>query len=107
MVIHVEATDEAGHDGAIDGKIEAIQQVDKEIVSRLRTWRPGELRALVMPDHATPIEMRTHTDALVPFMLWGPGFSANGAKRFTELEVGKTGLFISEDQNMMRWLLAK
>ena len=103
-VIHVEATDEAGHDGAIDDKIEAIQRVDKEIASRLRSWRPGELRVLVMPDHATPIEIRTHTDDLVPFMLWGPGFTANGGKRFTESEAGKTGLFISEDQNMMRRL---
>ena len=103
-VIHVEATDEAGHDGAIDDKIEAIQRVDKEIASRLRSWRPGELRVLVMPDHATPIEIRTHTDDLVPFMLWGPGFTANGGKRFTEPEAGKTGLFISEDQNMISWL---
>ena len=107
VIIHIEATDEAGHDGAIDDKVEAIQQVDKEVVSRLRTWRPGELRVLIMPDHATPIETRTHTDDLVPFMLCGPGFSSKGTRRFTELEAGKTGLFISEDQNIMKWLLAR
>jgi 2,3-bisphosphoglycerate-independent phosphoglycerate mutase len=92
-VIHVEAPDEAGHAGSIENKVEAIQLVDKEIVSRLRRFAPGELRLLVMPDHPTPIEIKTHVAEPVPFILWGPGFAANGAARFTEAEARKTGLF--------------
>ena len=104
VVIHIEAPDEAAHAGAIDDKIEAIQQVDEEIVSRLHSW-PGTLRALILPDHPTPIQVRTHTADPVPFMLWGPGFSANGAKRFTEAGATGTSLFIDPGYNIMGRLI--
>ncbi|MFC1908220.1 cofactor-independent phosphoglycerate mutase, partial [Chloroflexota bacterium] len=52
VTIHIEATDEAAHAGSIDDKIEALQMVDREVVNRLRTWQPGNLRVLVMPDHS-------------------------------------------------------
>jgi len=105
VVIHVEASDEAGHAGSIDGKIKAIERTDEEVVSRLRSWRQDALRALIMPDHPTPIEVRTHTDSPVPFMLWGDGFSANGANRFTETEAKTPGLFIDPGYNIMGRLI--
>jgi len=105
VVIHVEAPDEAGHAGSVDDKVEAIQRVDKEIVSRLRSWGKDSLRALIMPDHPTPIETQTHVGDPVPFMLWGPGFIANGAKRFTEAEAKTTGVFIEKGYNIMRRLI--
>ncbi len=105
VVIHVEAADEAGHAGSIDEKVEAIQRVDHEVISQLRAWRGDSLRALIMPDHTSPIKIRTHTDEPVPFMLWGPGFTANGAKRFTESEAKKTGLFIDPGYNIMSQLI--
>jgi len=105
VVIHIEAPDEAAHDGAIDDKVEAIQIIDKEVVSRLRSWRPDNLRMLIMPDHPTPIETQTHSPDPVPFMLWGPGFTANGAKRFTETEAKSTGFFIEEGCNIMARLI--
>ena len=101
VVIHIEAPDEAGHAGSIDGKVDAIQRIDKEVVSRLRQFEPGNLRLLVMPDHPTPIKIKTHVAEPVPFILWGPGFSANGAKRFTEAEAKKAGLFIDKGYNIM------
>ena len=101
VVIHIEAPDEAAHDGSIDDKIEAIQRVDNEVVGRLCSWQADSLRVLIMPDHPTPIEVRTHTADPVPFMLWGVGFTANGAKRFTEAEAEKTGLFIDPGYNIM------
>ena len=101
VVIHVEAPDEAAHAGSIDDKIEAIQRVDREVLSRLRSWQNGELRLLVMPDHPTPIKTQTHSDAPVPFMLWGGGFAPNGTKRFTEAEAKSTGLFIDPGYNIM------
>jgi len=101
VVIHIEAPDEAAHAGSIDDKIEAIQRVDGEVVSRLRSWRSGELRALVLPDHPTPIKTQTHSPDPVPFMLWGAGFTANGGKRFTEAEAKSTGFFIDEGYNIM------
>ena len=58
-VIHIEAPDEAAHAGAVDDKIEAIQMVDSEVVSRIRRWRPSNLRTLILPDHPTPIQTQT------------------------------------------------
>lgn len=101
VVIHVEAPDEAGHAGAVADKITAIERVDAEVVSRIRAFRPGGLRVLVMPDHPTPIAVRTHTAEPVPFLLWGPGFGANGARRFTEAEAQATGFFLAEGYNIM------
>lgn len=105
VVVHVEASDEAAHAGAIGDKIEAIQEVDGKIISRIRQWDKDAIHVLVMPDHATPIGVRTHTDEPVPFMLWGKGFKANGAKRFTEAEAKKTGFFIEEGQRIMEKLI--
>ncbi len=101
VVIHIEAPDEAGHTGSIEDKVEAIQRVDREVISRLCLWRPNTLRVLIMPDHPTPIKIQTHTADPVPFLLWGPGFTANGAGRFTEAEAAKTGLFIDTGYNIM------
>jgi 2,3-bisphosphoglycerate-independent phosphoglycerate mutase len=101
VAIHVEAPDEAAHAGSVDDKIEAIQMVDKEVVSRIRSWNQDKLRVLVLPDHPTPIKIQTHTDEPVPFMLWGAGFAANGAKRFTETEAKSTGVFIEDGYNIM------
>ncbi len=101
VVIHVEAPDEAGHAGSINDKIEAIQRVDKEIVSWLHSWNKDTLRVLVMPDHATPIEVQTHVGDPVPFMLWGPGFIAGGAKRFTEAEAKGTSVFIEDGYSII------
>jgi 2,3-bisphosphoglycerate-independent phosphoglycerate mutase len=105
VVIHVEATDEAAHAGLIKDKIEAIQSVDKEVVSRLRSWDEDAFRVLILPDHPTPIEIQTHVAEPVPFMLWGPGFTASGAKRFTEAEAKGTGVFIKEGYNIMGRLI--
>jgi len=106
-VVHIEAPDEAAHGGLIDEKIEAIQKIDSEVVSQLREWRGDDLRVLVMPDHPTPIKLRTHTDDPVPFLIWGRGIEANGAKRFTEAEAGKTGVFIEEGYNIMGRLVGR
>jgi 2,3-bisphosphoglycerate-independent phosphoglycerate mutase len=107
VVIHVEATDEAAHAGSIDDKIEAIQRVDSEVVSRLCSWRPDNLRVLILPDHPTPIKTQTHSGEPVPFMLWGPGFTSNGAKRFTETEAKSTGFFIEEGYKIMSRLIGR
>ena len=107
IVIHVEAPDEAAHSGSIDDKIEAIQRVDSQVISQLRSWQPGSLRILVMPDHSTPLQTQTHVADPVPFMLWGPGFTASGAKRFTESEAKKVGFFIDNGYNIMNMLIGE
>jgi len=106
VVVHIEAADEAGHGGLAGEKIAAIEKIDKEVVSRLRNYR-GDLRVLIMPDHPTPVTVRTHTPDPVPFLLWGKGISANGAARLTENEAKKTGVFIGEGYKIMGKLVGK
>ena len=106
VIIHIEAPDEAGHEGLIEEKIKAIEDIDDQVVSRLRQY-PGDLRVLVMPDHPTPISVRTHTPDPVPFLIWGKGLKYNGASRFTEAEAKSTGVFISQGYKIMGKLAGK
>jgi 2,3-bisphosphoglycerate-independent phosphoglycerate mutase len=105
VVVHIEAPDEAAHAGSIDEKVEALERIDEEVVGRIRRWNPGQLRVLTLPDHPTPIKLRTHTGEPVPFVLWGPGFASNGAKNFTEKEAKDTGIFIDDGYNVMGKLI--
>ncbi len=105
VVVHVEAPDEAGHSGSIDHKIEAIEKTDKEIISRLRAYKGDGLRLLVMPDHPTPIEIQTHTPEPVPFLLCGPGFPSNGARRLTEAEGLAANFFIEAGYGIINRLI--
>jgi 2,3-bisphosphoglycerate-independent phosphoglycerate mutase len=105
VVVHVEATDEAAHAGLIEDKIEGIEQVDEQIVSRVRFWDKDALRVLILPDHATPVETQTHVGDAVPFVLWGPGFKPGGAKRFTEAEARGTGVFVEQGFDIIRRLI--
>ncbi|MCJ7605051.1 MAG: cofactor-independent phosphoglycerate mutase, partial [Dehalococcoidales bacterium] len=105
VVIHIESPDEAGHGGHLDEKIRAIEAIDKEVIGRLRQYRGDELRLLAMPDHPTPLGLRTHTREPVPFLLYGPGFSAGGAQGFTEPEAAATGVFIEDGYTIMEKLV--
>lgn len=107
VVIHVEATDEAGHEGNIDEKIAAIEKIDSEIVSRVQDYKGDELRVLVMPDHPTPIATRTHASDAVPFLMWGKGIPVNSAKRITEKEAKNTGFFVDNGYNIMSKFIVK
>lgn len=70
-VIHVEATDEAGHEGDVDRKLEALQRFDAELLGTLRQRLAGRAwKMLLLPDHATPCELRTHTAEAVPYLLF-------------------------------------
>ncbi len=107
VVIHVEAPDEAAHTGSVAEKVEAIEKVDSEMVGRLRRWDGGALRVLALPDHPTPIRIRTHSDEPVPFVFWGPGFTPNGGSRFTETEAKRTGIFLEAGYNIMAKFLQR
>jgi 2,3-bisphosphoglycerate-independent phosphoglycerate mutase len=100
-VVHIEAPDEMGHKGSIDEKIRAIEYIDGEVIARLRRWTGGDLKVLVMPDHPTPIEIKTHYAEPVPFLIWGKGVRPNGASRFTEKEAKKTGVKVEPGYQTM------
>jgi 2,3-bisphosphoglycerate-independent phosphoglycerate mutase len=106
VMIHVESPDEEGHAGDIEGKIAAIEAIDREVVSRLLEYGGvRELRILAMPDHPTPIEIKTHVGEPVPFVLSGPGIGHNGGHRFDESSAEQTGLLLEPGSRVMDRLL--
>jgi 2,3-bisphosphoglycerate-independent phosphoglycerate mutase len=105
VFIHVEAPDEAGHAGSIDDKIEAIERIDEQVIGRILSRAGGEVRVLVMPDHATPIEVRTHVPDPVPFLLWGSGVKGSAGRRLTEAEAGTTGVLLEDGYRIMERLV--
>ena len=96
-----QATNEAGHEGSVDDKVKAIENIDKEIISRIRSYKQGELSLMVMPDHPTPIKIKTHCPDPVPFLLWGDGFSPSKAAAFTEAEAKKSGVLADRGYTLM------
>ncbi len=102
VFVHIEAPDECGHEALTDEKIKSIEQIDKLIISKLRGKK--DLRVLVMPDHPTPVKIRTHVREPIPFVLWGPGFAGNGARSFSEKSGKSTGLFIEHAHDLMQIL---
>ncbi len=104
VIIHVEAPDEAGHAGDVGQKVEAIAAIDELVVSRL-LQAPMPLRVLAMPDHPTPVALKTHVAEPVPFVLWGPGVAHNGAERFDEAGAAATGLVVDPGHRIMGALL--
>lgn len=105
---HVEAPDAEGHDGNAPGKVEAIEAIDREILSRLRHYAESKpLRILVMPDHPTPVLKKRHTRDLVPFVLSGPGVAPNAGIRMTEAEAASTGLVVDPGHLLMEMLLSE
>ncbi|MDR3052855.1 MAG: 2,3-bisphosphoglycerate-independent phosphoglycerate mutase [Coriobacteriales bacterium] len=107
VIIHVEAPDAEGHDGNIEGKRLAVEAIDREVLSRLMAYAAQTpLRILALPDHPTPVELKRHTDDLVPFVLSGPGIQPNAGTRLTEQEAASTGLVVDPGYLLMGRLLA-
>ena len=88
FVLHVEATDEAGHAGDADEKVRALENWDSRILADLvpALDEMGEWRMLMLPDHATPLDLRTHTSDPVPYLLVGSGIDPEGGT-YTEAGV--------------------
>lgn len=108
VVVHVEAPDEASHQGDAEKKVWALEQFDREVVGPIiRTAeRFKEFRILLAPDHATPISARTHTREPVPFALAGSGIEADAADHFSEAIAAESGLVVEEGHRLIERLLA-
>lgn len=101
VVMHIEAPDEMGHRGSVEDKIRAIEMIDKEVLSRLVCSSREDLRIMVMPDHPTPIKLKTHSNEAVPFLIWGSGINGNCARRFTEKEAIAADILIDPGYKLM------
>lgn len=110
VYIHVEAPDEMGHQGSIEKKIKAIENLDSRVIKVVKEAldKSGEdYRMLVMPDHPTPICVRTHTSSPVPYMLFDSTDIKNTTLDYNERCGRESGLFMANGYEMMKYLLSK
>ncbi len=87
VYLHVEASDEAGHDGDVALKLQTIENLDKRIVGPVMNAVKDfdePVSIAVLPDHPTPCKHRTHTNEPVPFLIYYPGITPDGVKKFDE-----------------------
>lgn len=102
VYLHIEASDEAGHEGNVDLKLLTIENLDRRAVGpvyeAVKDW-DEPVAIAVLPDHPTPCELRTHTNEPVPFLIWYPGIEPDRVQTFDETSVceGSYGL-MKEDE---------
>jgi 2,3-bisphosphoglycerate-independent phosphoglycerate mutase len=103
ICVHVEATDEASHEGDIQAKIQSLEQIDRHIVDPLHAAlkAQGEYRVLVTPDHPTPIRTKTHSHGAVPFALAGTQVNQDNQKTYDEISAAQSGLCFPEGWQLM------
>jgi 2,3-bisphosphoglycerate-independent phosphoglycerate mutase len=109
VYIHVEAPDEASHNGDLAAKIAAIEAFDELVVGTICRGmeHKGDHRIMVLPDHPTPIELKTHTDDPVPFMIYDSTKKRPAAKErgFDEQAAAKSGIMVDEGHKLIERLV--
>ena len=88
VFVHIEASDEAGHDGDLDLKLRTIEYLDQRLIAPIYkevcTW-PEPVAIAVLPDHLTPVEMRIHVGEPVPFLIWHKGIIPDDVQTYDEV----------------------
>lgn len=109
VYLHIEASDEAGHEGDVNLKIRTIENLDKRTIGilfeELQTW-DEPVAIAVLPDHPTPCAIRTHTSTPVPFLIYKPGQTPDDVTRFDEFSVLEGKYTILEKDEFIKALLA-
>jgi len=108
VYLHVEASDEAGHEGDVDLKIKTIEYLDKRIVKYIveKTAAMAEDVAIaILPDHATPCALRTHTREAVPFLIYHPGEAPDQVTKYDETAADKGYYGVLEGDQFIKSLL--
>jgi 2,3-bisphosphoglycerate-independent phosphoglycerate mutase len=107
VCVHIEAPDEASHEGKADEKVKALERIDQHIVGPLLEALPrhGEWRMLVSPDHRTPLRTRAHAYGMVPFALAGTGVAAAGQPSYDEAVAETSALAFEKGHELMRMFL--
>jgi len=109
VFLHVEAPDEAGHNGDLREKILAIERFDNLVVGTiLKAFkRKKNFRILTLPDHATPISLKTHTSDIVLFGIYGKDILGRGFKKYCEKEALNSELLLENGHELMDYLLGR
>lgn len=107
VFVHVEAPDEAGHNGDLREKITAIERFDQFVVGTvLKAFKEkGNFRVMVLPDHATPISVKTHTADTVLFGVFGKGVTGRGFPNYSEKEAKNSDLYFENGHELMGYFI--
>ena len=106
--IHVEAPDEMGHQGSVERKIKAIEYLDQRVIRIVKEGMDAsgeEYRMLVLPDHPTPITLRTHTSDPVPYMLYDSTNCGSRMWHYNEREAAASGIDMPSGAALMEYFL--
>lgn len=110
VYIHVEAPDEMGHQGSVEKKVSAIEFLDAKVIGPLveeLTQKNIDFRMLVLPDHPTPVRLRTHTSEPVPYLLYDSTNLKENTLMYNEEDANKSGNFVEEGYEMINILFSK
>ncbi|MCA9036427.1 MAG: cofactor-independent phosphoglycerate mutase [Planctomycetaceae bacterium] len=109
VVVHVEATDEASHEGDVAAKVKAVESIDEQIVGPLHQWlkEQGEYRLLICPDHPTFLRTRTHSHGYCPFAVCGTGIQADDARSYNEVAASGSPLTFDNGSDLMGWFFRR
>ena len=107
ICVHVEATDEASHEGSIEEKIKALEAIDSKIVGPLHEalQKQGDYRIIVLPDHPTFCRTKTHSHGYVPLTICGSDISADEFATYNETNAAASSLCFDEGWKMMPYFL--
>lgn len=103
VFVHVEAPDEAGHEGNLKMKISAIEAFDYHVVGAVRKYveENPNTKVLISPDHATPVELKTHTSDFVPFIMSGKNVVKDEVETFSEMTTKYSGWKVTDGYTLM------
>ena len=110
VYVHVEAPDEMGHQGSVERKIQAIENLDEHVIKPVYEGLKNagvDFRMLVMPDHPTPIRLRTHTSNPVPYMIYDSTKEQDNAWNYNEAEGENSGHNRAKGYELMGYFLQK
>lgn len=103
VYIHVEAPDECGHRFEIENKKKSLELIDKKVLEPVLEALEGydDYKILIMPDHATPLSLKTHTNDPIPFMIYHKNNEVSGCEEFTEETAKSTGIYIENGHELL------
>lgn len=110
VYIHVEAPDEMGHQGSVERKVQAIEYLDEKVIKPVvdtLSEKGVDFRMLVLPDHPTPICVRTHTSDSVPYMLYDSTVQLDKPWNYNEDEAKESGNFVEKGHELIDYLFSK
>lgn len=112
VYIHVEAPDECGHRAELDNKVKSIEFIDKKIIKPLYDYLSStgeDFKIMVLPDHPTPISLRTHSHEAVPFMIYSSADAAKtkGVAKFCEDGCGGAGVYYDHGYDLLSRMIEK